>query len=129
MRGVVGAGGKHPRLPDYANLSTTKTEAWMTTVMADHQHADCVFANDAKQDSVWETVHETTAHTALDNGVLGWTCASSFDGRIDLGPKLVTEPSALLVVVHDGVIEIGYGERVILNPHSEPPPVRRKNSA
>jgi hypothetical protein len=102
--------------------------------MADDQHANCVFANDAKQDSVWETVHERTAHTALDNGVLGWgvlgwTYASSFDGRIDLGPKLVTEPSALLVVVHDGVIEIGYGERVILNPHSEPPPVRRTNSA
>ena len=73
--------------------------------MADDQHADCVFANDAKQDSVWETVHETTAHTALDNDVLRWTCASSFDGCIDLGPKLVTEPSALLVVVHDGVIE------------------------
>jgi hypothetical protein len=70
-----------------------------------------------------------TAHTALDNGVLGWTCGSSFDGRIDLGPKLVTEPSALLVVVDGGVIELGYGERIILNPHSETPPVRRKKSA
>jgi hypothetical protein len=61
-------------------LLTTKTEAWMTTVMADDQHTDCVFTNDAKQDSVWETVHETTAHTALDNGVLKWTYANSFDG-------------------------------------------------
>jgi len=118
-----------PGYPIMPTLTTTKTEAWMTTVMADDQHADCVFANDAKQDSVWETVHETTAHTALDNGVLGWTCANSFDGCIDLGPKLVTEPSALLVVVHDGVIELGYGERMILNLHSETPPVRRKNSA
>ena len=48
--------------------------------MADDQHTDCVFTNGAKQDSVWETVHETTAHTALDNGVLKWTYANSFDG-------------------------------------------------
>ena len=110
-------------------LSTAKTEAWMTTVVANDQHADCVFTSDAKQDSVWETVRETPAHTTLDNGVLQWTCANSIDGCIDFGPKLITEPSALLVVVHDGVIEFGYGERMILNPHSETPPVRRKNSA
>jgi hypothetical protein len=79
----------------------------MTTVMADDQHADCVFTNDAKQDSVWKTVHETPAHTALDNSVLEWTCADSLDGCIDFAPKLITEPNALLVVIYDGVIEFG----------------------
>ncbi len=48
---------------------------------------------------------------------------------IHLGPKLLTKASTLLVVVHDSVMEIGYGERVIFNSHSETPAVRRKNSA
>jgi len=77
------------------------------TVMTDDQHSDCVFTNDAKQDSVWETVQETPAHTALDNSVVEWTCANSLDGCIDFGPKLITEPSPLLVVVQDGIIEFG----------------------
>jgi hypothetical protein len=74
-------------------------------------------------------VHETAANTVLDDSVLGGTCANARNGGIDLRPKLLTEASALRVVVRDSIIEIGYGERVILNPHSETPPVRRKNSA
>jgi hypothetical protein len=35
----------------------------------------------------------------------------------------------LSVVIEYSSVEIGYGERVILNNHSDVPPVRRKNSA
>jgi hypothetical protein len=110
-------------------LSSIKAKAWMTTVMADDQYADRLFVNEAKQDRVWKTVHKTPANTVLDNGILGGICTNACDGRIYLGPELVTEASTLLVVVRDGIIEIGYGERVILNLHSEASPVRRKNSA
>lgn len=75
----------------------------MTAVVADDQHAEYVVTDDAKQDSVWKAVDKATAYSVLDNGVLRGKC--------------------------DRVIEIGYGERVILNPLSEAPPVRRKNSA
>jgi hypothetical protein len=44
-------------------LSPIKAEAWMTTVMADDQYADRLFVNEAKQDRVWKTVHETPANT------------------------------------------------------------------
>jgi len=43
----------------------------MTTVMADDQHSNCFFVKDAKQNRVWETAHQTAAHSALDYGVLG----------------------------------------------------------
>jgi hypothetical protein len=110
-------------------LSSIKAKAWMTTVMADDQYADRLFVNEAKQDRVWKTVHETPANTVLYNGILRGICTNARDGRIYLGPKLLTKASTLLVVVRDSIIEVGYGERVILNLHSEAPSVRRKNSA
>ena len=110
-------------------LSSIKAKSWMTTVMADDQYADRLFVNEVKQDRVWKTVHETPANTLLDNGILEGICTNARDGRIYLKSKLITEASTLLVVVRDGIIEIGYGERVIFNLHSETPPVRHKNSA
>ena len=98
-------------------------------MMADDQHAQQVFTDDAKQDSVGETVYETTARAMRDDGVLRGIGANSLDGRVDLGPKPIAEPSALPIQVCDGVVEIGYGERVIFNLHSDAPPVRRTNLA
>ena len=97
--------------------------------MTDDQHANCVLVDETKQDSVRETIYETAANTMLDNGVLCGIRTNSCDGRMGLRLKLVTESSALLIVVCDGVIEIGYGERVIFNRHSDAPPVRSRNSA
>lgn len=111
------------------HLSATEPKTWATTVMADDQYADRFFVYEAKQNRVWKAVHETPANTMLNNDILGGICTNVRDGRIHLGSKLLTETTPLLVVVRDGIIEIGYGERVILNLHSESPPVRRKNSA
>ena len=110
-------------------LSATKTETRMTAMMADDQHAQQVVTNDAKQDSVGKTVHETTAYAMRHDWVVRGIGANSFDCRVDPGPKLVTEPSPLLIQVGNGVVEIVYGERVIFNLHPDSPPVRRTNLA
>lgn len=118
-----------PSMSHYAKLSAIKAKAGVTTVMADDEYSDRLFINAAKHDGVWKTVHETPANTVLDNGILRGTFTNASDGRIYFGPKLITEANTLLVVVSDGIIEIGYGERVISDLHSKALLVRRRNSA
>jgi len=97
--------------------------------MADNQDADRLFVAEAKQDGVREPVHEPPANPTFDNRMLRRVSAYPLDRRMYLSPEFVSQSGALLVVVRDRVIEIRYGEGVILNPHFDMPPVRRKNSA
>ncbi|MFO1433827.1 MAG: hypothetical protein U1F76_27645 [Candidatus Competibacteraceae bacterium] len=71
----------------------------MTTVMTDDQYAERLFINEAKQDRVWETMHETATNTVLDNGILEGVCTNARNSGIYLRSKLITEASTLLVVV------------------------------
>lgn len=98
-------------------------------MVAEDQHADQVIAYDAEQNGVGETMHETTPYSIRDNCELRWTCVNLFNRRMNFNAEVIAEPGALLVVVHDGVIEVGYGVRVKLKPHSRLPPVRCRNSA
>jgi hypothetical protein len=101
----------------------------VATVMPDNQDSDRVVVNQPKDDGEWKTVHETAANAVLDYGVSGRINTNTLNGGIDLGSKLVTETVALLIVKSNGLVEIGYGKRMVLKPHSVAPPVRRKNSA
>ncbi len=49
-------------------------------MMTDDQHAQQVVTNDAKQDGVGETVHETTAYAMRGDGVVRGIGANSLDG-------------------------------------------------
>jgi hypothetical protein len=101
----------------------------MTTVMADDKQMELVLVHNSKQHRIWKPAHKTAADVVFDDWELKWVGAKSLNNRIDFGAKLVAEARTLSIVVGYGSVEIGYAERVILDNHSEDPPVRRKNSA
>lgn len=74
-------------------------------------------------------MHETTADIAFDNRELKRIRANSLNRGMGFDAKLITEAGTLPVVIGYISVEIGCGERVILNNHSDVPPVRRRNSA
>ena len=65
----------------------------------------------------------------LDSRELIRIRSNSVNGSVDFGAKPVTKGRTLSVVIGYGAVEISCGERVILNNHSDVPPVRRRNSA
>src|SRR5680860_19621 len=99
----------------------------MTAVMPDDQYSNHFVVNKAKQNRVWETLNKRAANATFDDRIPKRVGQNSRNGRVDFGSKLVAEASTVLVIECDGVIEIGCSERLILNPHSGSPPVRRKN--
>lgn len=101
----------------------------MTAVMANNKYANHFIVNETKQDRIWKAVREAATDAFFDNGILEWVCTNPCDRRIYLRSEVGAEAISLLVVIRDGSIKIRYGKRVIFNLHSEPLPVRLKNSA